>query len=214
MTTTTERPAKQHPVLKRVDDLERVARGAHDDGRIDDDAHDLAMEYVAVVREVLPLVTGWGSAQAMLDQATDQGVALLVRFMRLPSVRRDVDPHPLGAVPEPTVGGLLADGLRVLVAYARSVGEAAVREDVAHLLQLKTGIDSVFGAGFRPAYGIGDPAAAPDPEPDTSPPPDPPAWLTLLADVAAFVRVNAGQLAVLVLAVAVLAAGAHLWAPR
>lgn len=221
MSTTTERPTKQHPVLKRVDVLERVARGAHDDGRIDDDARDLALEYVTVVREVLPLVTGWGSAQAMLDQATEQAIALLVRFMRLPSSRRDVDPHPLGAVPTPTFGGVLTGGLEVLVKYARSVGEEAAEQNGARLLEMKDSIDAAFGAGFRPAYGIGDPAAEPDPEPEDAPAPEPPAWVALLAaalrlvgDVSGLIRHNAGQLVVLVLAVAVLAAGAFLWPPR
>jgi hypothetical protein len=166
------------PVLGRLADLERIAREAHAEGRIGTDAHDLAVRYCAVVRDVLPRVTGWGAARAVLMQATDQAVALLVRFMRVP--RAKAGEAADAWLPQPTVAGILVGGLEVLVKYAESLDQAVTDADVARLLELHRAVDLAFGPGFRPAHGIGDPAGVP-PEPEPEPEPGPPWFAELLA---------------------------------
>jgi hypothetical protein len=158
------------PVLARLAILERIARGAYAEGRIDADAHDLAVRYCTVVRAVLPRLSGWGAARAGLLQATDQAVALLARFMRVPAAKTGEAADAW--LPQPTVAGILVGGLEVLAKYAESLDAAVTDADVARLLELQRAVDLAFGPGFRPAHGIGDPASvppAPEPEPEPRP---------------------------------------------
>lgn len=201
------------PLAGRLDDLERIARQAHFEHRIDAAAAGLAARYVSVVRDVLPRITGWGAARAGLMQATDQAVALLARFMRVPAAKAGApaDRSPLGAVPEVTISGILTDGLAVLVKYAESLDTAVTDADVARLLELQRAVDLAFGPGFRPSTGIGDPAREPDPDPDPEPTPDPgPSLADAIRDLTRAIPI---EVLAIVLAVALSLAALMIWRP-